>query len=174
MKKLFVLLILLFALIGCEEEKPLKIFGVDEEKIVEASELTTGFSYRFVTEYTSENESAGVMEVMIRTDEAYEITEVTFNPIAANKLHQTMNPKDESSVYGLLTIQLDPEVTYSVVSEQALLDYYKANSFYDVISNEETDHNQVSIELKANESKNVIVSYTFEINEDHKGILTLN
>jgi hypothetical protein len=174
MKKLLLVLILVLTLISCEEEKEFKIFSLDEDKIVEATDLASGYSYRYVTEYGLEGESTGIMEVVIHTDENYEPKDITFNPIAANILHQTMNPKNASSIYGVLTVQMDPEVTFSVVSEKELYDYFENSTFYDVIQMEEVENDQYSIELKARENKNVIISYTFEMDDDHKGILTLN
>lgn len=170
MKKIIVLMLAVFLLVGCQNKTPLKIFALDEAKIVEATATDEGYSYRFLTQYGQEGNVQGVMEVVVTTDEEYLPLTVSFNPIGASNYHQTMNPEDDTTVYGIVTCISDPEVSYRVVADQNLADFYQAHEDYTVeITKDSSDG--VEMTLNANRVFNVVLSYEFVVLEDQRGQL---
>lgn len=173
MKRILILCLLAIFLVACNQTEALKIYDADEEKIVKASQSEDGYIYRYVTAYKTDEAVVGAMEVVVYTDIDYKPIKVNLNPIGAGKLYQTMNYNEDGSVYGLVTSTGDPEVTYKITSEKALVEFYEGLETYTVVSKDQKKKNQVEIELKANTEFHVFTSYSFEVLEDHSGQLII-
>jgi hypothetical protein len=173
MKKIVWICLLAVLLVSCGKDETLKIFSLNEEKIVEGFETDEGYAYRYLTEYGMDEDVLGLMEVVIYTDASYTPVRVSLNAIGANKLHETMNFNEDGSIYGLVTSSADPEVSYKIVSENVLVEFYESLESYTVVSKKDVKKDQIEIELKSNTSFNVFTAYTFQIQKDKKGLLIL-